>query len=243
MEYLAIGFTIGSVLGLTGSGGALVAIPLFMMTGADIKAASFLSLIAVVLAGILNLISQFKQAQLKQAGLMIAASLVGSYALIPVKESVPNIVIVALLTLISLYSLFVMWQPKKLTNASDISTPLWMVLLVGFVLGALTTLTGLGGGVLLMPIFVGIFRLPMTQALATSLLTIVGSSFISFLLQWQKGASLPDLTQIFYLLAGMVVASLILSRVTRFVKPDKLNLIRQIVFSGIVVFAMIKFYS
>lgn len=242
MDYLSIGFIIGSVLGLTGSGGALVAIPLFMTLGLDVKDASFLSLMAVILAGLLNLSQQYKKSDYKKASVMVGFSLLGSLALVPVKEVTPNIVIIVLLTLISLYSLFTIWRPhrKKATIEEEIS--FWHVSVVGFVLGGLTTLTGLGGGVLLMPIFVGVFRMAMSTALATSLLTIVGSSLISFLIQMSKGAHLPEALKILFLVIGMLVSTLILKEIVKRLTPAKTDLMRQIVFSGIVLFAMMKFY-
>jgi uncharacterized membrane protein YfcA len=242
MDYLTIGFVIGSVLGLTGSGGALVAIPLFMYLGLTIKEASFLSLIAVVLAGAFNLLQQYKQAQVKKALIMIAASLLGSVVFIPVKEVTPNLVIMLLLTVISLYSLVTMWLPKKTTASDAQESPTWLSLVVGFVLGGLTTLTGLGGGVLLMPIFVGIFKMPMTQALATSLVTILGSSFISFLLQWYKGAILPTPDKVLFLIFGIALSTFVLKQVMKRLSAPQADLLRKWVFSGIVVFAMIKFY-
>ena len=55
MNYLAIGSVIGLVMGLTGSGGALVAIPLFMyVLELGLKEASVLSLVAVRLASSFN---------------------------------------------------------------------------------------------------------------------------------------------------------------------------------------------
>ncbi|MCE3013543.1 MAG: sulfite exporter TauE/SafE family protein [Proteobacteria bacterium] len=242
MDYLTIGFVIGSVLGLTGSGGALVAIPLFMYLGLTIKEASFLSLIAVVLAGAFNLLQQYRLAQVKNALLMIAASLLGSVVFIPVKEVTPNLVIVLLLTVISLYSLVTMWLPKKTQTSVAQESPTWLSLVVGVVLGGLTTLTGLGGGVLLMPIFVGIFKMPMTQALATSLVTILGSSFISFLLQWYKGAILPTPDKILFLIFGIALSTFVLKQIMKRLSPPQADLLRKWVFSGIVVFAMIKFY-
>ncbi len=242
MDYLTIGFVIGSVLGLTGSGGALVAIPLFMYLGLDIKEASFLSLIAVVLAGAFNLFQQYKLAQTKQAFIMIAASIAGSFAFIPLKEITPNMVIMGLLTLISFYSLVTMWMPKKNQQETRNVSPLWLTLLVGFTLGGLTTLTGLGGGVLLMPIFVGIFHMPIQQALATSLVTISGSSFISFSLQWYKGASLPSLDKMGFLVLGIALSTFVLKEAIKRLNSIQTDNLRKWVFSGIVVFAMIKFY-
>jgi len=242
MEYLSIGFVIGVVLGLTGSGGALVAIPLFMLLGLDIKEASFLSLTAVVLAGMVNLVHHYKNADLKKSLLMISASLIGSFLFIPIKELTPNIVILLLLTAISFYSLWMMWQPSKKASEEKTDESILLPLIVGGVLGALTTLTGLGGGVLLMPVFLGVFKMPMARALATSLLTIVGSSFISFCLQWYKGASIPGLEKLALLMLGIVASSFLLKMLVARLSENKADLFRRIVFSGIVLFAMVKFY-
>jgi uncharacterized membrane protein YfcA len=55
---------IGIVMGLTGAGGALIAIPLFIQfMGMNLKEASIYSLIAVVVASLLNFVEQRKATQ------------------------------------------------------------------------------------------------------------------------------------------------------------------------------------
>lgn len=55
MEWIIISLLVGLVLGLSGSGGGLVAIPLFIhLAGSDIKQATVLSLVVVLLGAIIN---------------------------------------------------------------------------------------------------------------------------------------------------------------------------------------------
>lgn len=243
MSIFLAGLFIGAVMGLTGSGGALVAIPLFMyLLSMGLKEATSFSLVAVIIAALINLVSQYKRADAKTAALLIPFSVVGSYFSIPLKALTPDLVIVTLLSLISLYSLWSVWTASA-TTAEDTgpqATRWALIAVVGTGLGVLTTLTGLGGGVLLMPIFVGLFQLPAPRAVATSLVAVALSSIFSLLFQVRAGASLPALEQLLWLSLGIVVVAQGLKALTQRLPPETMTRTRQIVFTFVVIFAMMK---
>ena len=54
---------------------------------------------------------------------------------------------------------------------------------VGAVAGALTTLTGLGGEILLTPLLARLTRLSAAETTATAILVIAGNAFLSFVIQ------------------------------------------------------------
>lgn len=244
MNFLAIGSIIGLVMGLTGSGGALVAIPLFMyILDLGLKEASVLSLVAVLLASSINFISVRNDAFIKTAFVMFLASLVGSYSSVPLKGIIPDLVIALLLAAISIFSLAMMWWKKrgeKKDSVKKAGTTLEVI--SGLILGVLTTLTGLGGGVLLMPMLVGPFKLDQKRAVATSLLTIFLSSTASLFFQVSKGFSIPDLPSILYLSAGIIASALILKQITKKIQVNHLELTRKIVFTLVVILALVKIF-
>src|SRR5690606_23133086 len=157
---ILIGAIIGLVVGLTGAGGALVSIPLFMQfQGMSLKEASVFSLVAVIIASFSNLVFQRKDAQVPLAALFIIASAVGSFISEPFKHLISDIYLAVTLAAISIYSLYSVWVPIKASqevNGTKVH-PLKTVI-IGLILGLLTTFTGLGGGVLMLPLLLKIYR-------------------------------------------------------------------------------------
>lgn len=246
MIELLCGILIGIVMGLTGAGGALVAIPLFMQfMGQSLKEASLYSLVAVVLASLINFLTQRRFSQYKTAFIIVTSSALGSYLTTPIKTSLSSFWIAILLTVISLYALFNVWFPVKIKE-EHIGKPLqsfWISLSVGLMLGTLTTLTGLGGGVLMLPIFLAIYRLNQSQAVATSLLAVGLSSLSSLIIQITHGAEFKIGIGFVYLLFGIISAALLLKKFSEKIDVKFLMKARQIVFSVVVVLALAKIFQ
>ncbi len=241
--FLIIGLIVGIIMGLTGSGGALVAIPLLLWHGYSIKEASFLSLLVVFIAALINYISQIKLVNYRFALVMFSTSILGSYLGVFVKVVSPDWLISSLLVGIAFYSLIMMWlksTSNSLQPANMASS--WHLSLAGLFLGVLTTMTGLGGGVLLMPLLAGQFKMSTPHAVATSLLTIALSSLVSLLFQIKQGATLPDPTKILLMLLGLLMAVLMLSFLMKKITPSAQEMIRKVVFSLVVFFATYKIF-
>ncbi len=244
MIYLICGIIIGSVMGLTGAGGALVAIPLFMQfLGMTLKEASVYSLLAVLVASLLNFIDQRKGTQYRTGFIIVSASALSSYITAPYKESLPTLYIGILLSIVSLYALYGVWKPvKSNTEIKDACNPISLSVIVGLILGALTTFTGLGGGVLMLPFFLSFFRYPVAQAVATSLFAVGLSSLASFLIQVYQGTNLNLNSDFIYLLVGILLSVLILKKFTKTLPSPVIELIRKLVFTTVVILALLKIF-
>lgn len=243
---LICGILIGIVMGLTGAGGALVAIPLFMQfMGQSLKEASLYSLIAVVLASLLNFLAQRSYAQYKTGLLIVASSAVGSYLTAPFKAALSSFWIALILAGVSLYALYSVWFPVKIKeDGKDKSLEsIWLSIVIGLALGALTTFTGLGGGVLMLPILLGLYRFKQPNAVATSLLAVGLSSLSSLIIQVYQGADFKLGTGVVYLLIGILSAVLLLKKVSLHLKFDHLMKLRQIIFSVVVLLALLKIFQ
>lgn len=243
MIELLCGILIGIVMGLTGAGGALVAIPLFMQfMGQSLKEASLYSLVAVVLASLLNYLSQRTFTQYKTGLLIVIFSAVGSYVTAPFKQALSSFWIASILSIVSLYALYSVWFPIKIITEGEDQhyESFWLSSLVGLSLGALTTFTGLGGGVLMLPILLGLYRFKQPNAVATSLFAVGLSSLSSLIIQIHQGADFKLGTGFYYLLVGILVAVFLLKKISRRFKADILIKLRQIVFSVVVLLALSK---
>lgn len=232
-------------MGLTGAGGALIAIPLFMQfLGMGLKEASVYSLVAVVVASLLNYVSQRKGTQYFTAILIIIASSVGSYLTSPFKEKLPTSFVAVILAIVSLYALYAVWSPVKNSSNNEIPPKgnKTFSLGAGLILGVLTTFTGLGGGVLMLPLFLNLFKYSHSQAIATSLLAVGLSSLASLVIQVMKGADFNVNVDLFFLLIGVLASVFMLQQLVKRLPQPIIKLTRQIVFTFVVVLALLKIF-
>ena len=232
-------------MGLTGAGGALVAIPLFMhFLHMGLKEASVYSLLAVVIASLMNFLAQRRSTQYKTALIIITFSAVGSYVSAPFKESLPTLTVAILLSLVSLYALYNVWVPGKVSTVALVgqrkTTALSMG--IGFILGVLTTFTGLGGGVLMLPLFLALYRHTQSQAVATSLLAVGLSSLVSLLVQMIRGTHFEIKPDLVLLLVGILASVYLLKQFSKHWPDQTVHRARQIVFTGVVILAFWKIF-
>ena len=240
------GIIIGVVMGLTGAGGALISIPLFMQfLGHGLREASLYSLVAVVMASLLNFLAQKSSTQYRTGIIIILSSAVGSFLSTPFKKELSTFGIAIILSLVSLYALYTVWFPAKSVSppSGDPLKSVWFSLIIGLLLGALTTFTGLGGGVLMLPIFLNLYHFSTSQAVATSLFSVGLSSLSSLLIQINQGMRFDVTWELGYLLIGILFSALLLKRISQKMKPNILERARQIVFSIVVVLAMVKIFE
>jgi len=236
---LIIGVVIGATVGLTGAGGALIAIPLFMhFLALDFKHASLLSLVAVMMAAGLNLINQRSQVKWSVVAPIVLASIAGSLAGIGLKSYLPELALLLLLASISLYALYAVWNSTLTADLGPREISFWWGGLIGFTLGVLTTLTGLGGGVLMVPIMLQLYRLSMQQAVATGLAATGLSALLSFLFQFSSTGLPISLSITLRLALGIAGSALLLHLLLAKLPRPLLQRVRQIVLTAVVVFAL-----
>lgn len=240
MSFITIGLLVGISLALTGSGGALLAIPLFMSClSLPLKVGTFYSLIVVSIAAIIGVVANLKNVQYRYALLMSLGSLIGSFIFKDIKRHTSDQIIIILLYLVCLYSLFLIWRKNKheLTDTVGPASA-WILILAGIFLGILTTLTGLGGGVLLLPLFIKGFHLEENKAVSTSLMTIFFSSGISYLVQFRTVAQTPSAFEILLMIVGVSLAVFPVKFLINRMHENKIFLIRRVVYSSIVIYTL-----
>lgn len=241
-----IGMVIGLVMGLTGSGGALVAIPLFILfLDMTLKEATSFSLVAVSLSALFNLFAQWESVDFKLSFWVIPFSILSSFFSIPLKEIISEWVIFTLLVLVSVFGSFSVWwpnrNPKQIVNTRDWYPAYGAIL--GLILGILTTLTGLGGGVLIMPALIFFFRFSPMRAVATSFLPILVTSLAAFLFQWNAGFLPPSPMVFLSLSAGIAFTAILFPFVLPQISPIWITWIRKIAFTLIVLFSLTKIFG
>lgn len=248
--WFLISFIVGVVLALTGSGGGLVSIPLFIsLAGFDLKTATILSLLTVMIGAFFGWLPQRRHTQKISSVLMFASSFGASSVASQFKSTLPVLWIRILIIGLCLFSLAEFWKSKSKPPAANLTPapsdhihPTFIAknLMAGFLVGILTTLTGLGGGVLLVPIMLRLLGFGLTEAIATSLLTVMLASAGS--LWFQLDALLAHITlRIFLvLIGGVVTSSFTLKLLLQRVSSNKLLLIKKITFTLVVIWTIVS---
>ncbi len=223
-------------MGLTGAGGALVSLPLFVHAlGNSVYVATGLGLIAVFFGALVNVWSQRNKVRWKWTAALVPTSIATSYAIRPLKAVLSDDWLALLISCIAIWSLISIWKPtgKAKIVSEEKSTRLWTRAMgIGLSVGALNTLTGLGGGVILVPALIRSMSLTQEAAVATSLSTIVFASAGSMFAQ---GIEIPAWLNLALLGFGIAIGVAAVSIISRNLNSQSMSQLRRWSFSLVVV--------
>jgi hypothetical protein len=195
MTFSAIiaGLATGIVLGIFGSGGSIVTTPalLYLLHVAP-KSAIAMSLGIVAITATITAIQHWRHGNvnLKVTAVFGLFGVVGTYAGARLGVVTPVIVQLTVFALVMYAAAWKMLRPTQphrsagaAVTTTDVCTSnrcLSQVALHGILVGVLTGLVGVGGGFLIVPSLVLLSRLPMKQAIGTSLAIVAVKSYAGF---------------------------------------------------------------
>ena len=182
---LAVG--IGISLGLLGGGGSVLALPILVyVMGVAPKPAIAMTLVIVGTVSLLGVIPQWRKGyvNLKTTLIFGSATMLGSFigariATLPFVTGAVQMLLFGLMMLIA--AAFMIYRSSRQTvDPSEMEGYLppfcqycWLWLMTeGLAVGVLTGLVGVGGGFAIVPALVLLGKIPMRQAIGTSLLII-----------------------------------------------------------------------
>ncbi len=193
---------IGISLGLIGGGGSILTVPVLVyLFGVDPVLATAYSLFIVGSTSLVGSYSKYRDGMvnLKTALIFGIPSILAVYAtrafLVPIIPnpvfSLGDFVVSKAMFLMAIFAVLMVFA--SISMIRDKSVPAEegadeepqkfnypMILLEGAIVGVLTGLVGAGGGFLIIPALVLFSKLPMKQAIGTSLLIIAAKSLIGF---------------------------------------------------------------
>ena len=197
--YLASIF-IGIALGLIGGGGSILTVPVLVyLFNLDVVLATAYSLFVVGTTSIVGSFSFFKKGliNIKTAivfGIpsIISVFLTRAYIVPAIPQEVfsignftvtKNMLLMLLFAVLMIFTSYSMIKKdkevrKEIPQKQQFNYPL--ILMEGILVGILTGLVGAGGGFLIIPALVLLSKLPMKEAVGTSLVIIAAKSLIGF---------------------------------------------------------------
>lgn len=232
---------IGVSLGLIGGGGSILTVPVLVyLFGVDPVVATAYSLFIVGLTSLVGTLPKYNEdmVNLKTAVIFGIPSILAVYAtrawLVPMIPdmvfSIGSLVVSKAMLLMGIFAILMVAASISMIKSTPLKadgpvTPQQfnypMILLEGVLVGLLTGLVGAGGGFLIIPALVLFSRLPMKQAVGTSLLIIAAKSLFGFMgdlshyhLNWMLLGSVTALA-----IAGIFVGN----RMSRRVDGEKLK--------------------
>ena len=192
---LALAALIGLSLGLLGGGGSILTVPIFVyVLGFGAKEAIAMSLAVVGAVSLFGAVGHWRagNVKLRVALLFGSVAMIGTYAGARLAVFFSGAAQLALFAVVMLVAAFFMFRedeqevlvpearPERLPPFAPPMRWRW-ILLEGLAVGVLTGLVGVGGGFLIVPALVLLGKVPMKQAVGTSLLVITMKSAAGFL--------------------------------------------------------------
>lgn len=168
-ESLGIGAVLGLLLGLTGAGGSLVALPLLLSLHLPLRDAIGVSLGAVALSALIGAIPRARQGQVAWRPVLVLAlaglpsNAVGQW----LGRFVPEGVLIVAFCLLVLWSAWRMWRGAGMKREASDQARSLPLLGIGLAVGLLSGLMGVGGGFLVVPGLLWFTPLSMMAATAT----------------------------------------------------------------------------
>lgn len=189
---LALAALIGLSLGLLGGGGSILTVPIFVyVLGFGAKESIAMSLAVVGATSLFGALSHWRagNVNLRVATIFGVVAMAGTYLGARLAVFFSGAAQLALFAVVMLLAAVFMFREKKPEPAAAAAAahggakdmPIGLIVLEGVLVGILTGLVGVGGGFLIVPALVLLGKIPMKQAVGTSLLVIAMKSAAGFL--------------------------------------------------------------
>ncbi|WP_241970414.1 sulfite exporter TauE/SafE family protein [Idiomarina seosinensis] len=220
---------IGLSLGLFGSGGSILTVPVLMylvdMPAAESIASSLLIVAGISLFGSIAYIRR-QTVSWRHFWVFGIPGMIGTYGGAWFGTLVDSRWQLLTFALLMIVAAFLMWRSKPQPPAKVPSINYGKVMLEGLVVGIITGFVGVGGGFLIVPALVLLAGLSMPVAIGTSLLIIVIKSIAGFA-KYYAVMSADDVQfnwlVITIMIAGGVLGSAFGSKIGRSLPKEKLQ--------------------
>lgn len=175
---------IGLVMGLLGSGGSILSVPILVyLLGQDGKVAIGSSLAIVGCIALFGSFTYIKDKLVDWRSVLFFGipGMIGTYGGAALAGFIPTIVQLITFAFVMLASSYMMMKPMAINLEDTGGRRLYKVILDGLFVGILTGFVGVGGGFLIVPALALLGGLPIRVAIGTSMLIIFMKSSTGFI--------------------------------------------------------------
>jgi len=233
----------GLSLGLIGGGGSILTVPILVyLFGIGAELSTAYSLFIVGLTSLVGSFSHMKMGNIhwRTAIVFGIPSIISVYLtrhyLVPaipnpvlstdsfvLSKDIAILLFFAVIMVLASYSMIRKSKPKTDVIEGEVSFNYPMILAEGLIVGAVTGLVGAGGGFLIIPALVLLAKLPMKQAVGTSLVIIASKSLLGFLGDLEKRSAEIDWQFLMIFSAIAVVGIFTGAALSKKISGDKLK--------------------
>ena len=228
---IVIGVGAGVIGSLVGIGGGIVFIPSLTLLGLNPSQVASTSLIAVTFTGISSTISYVRQKRiiytigLKMAIASIPGAVVGAFLSNFISAEFFKLFFAILLIFVVLYIIVFNNNVRKGNHEKEkplMKKPFLLLYGSAFLAGVLSSLFGIGGGIIFVPVLVILMGLKMNKAAPTSQLIIIISSVTGLIVHVLLGH--PDYIYALSLSAGAFIGGIIGAELSAHIKERSLQI-------------------
>ncbi len=176
---IAIGIFVGIISGFFGVGGGMILVPMLMAIGFDIKSAIAISVVQMVFSSINGSLMNYRKGKLQvNEGIWVGiGGLIGGVVGAQLTDLLPREVLQYIFLGLIVFALLRLITAKKpQVGIEEGSFSEWILFLIGFGIGIIAMMLGVGGSVILTPILVGFLHFPTKKAATAGLFFVVFSS-------------------------------------------------------------------
>ena len=207
---LLIGFAAGFMSGMFGIGGGSIRTPLLYVAGLPLLSAFGINLLVIPFSSLIGAISHRKNIHWKLAPYVVLGGALGSVIGAFLAGLIPTLALAIIFVIISFLTVSGIYLDRIAPRLAQKIKPNPKNMVSGtFFLNLLTGMRGGSGGSLFPP-FLRAMRLPMREAIATSLFATIFTATAAVIIYWYRGDILwlPALAVIIGSIAGTRMGSL-----------------------------------
>jgi hypothetical protein len=181
---LVLALIIGLTLGLFGGGGSTLTVPIFVyVLGFDAKLAIAMSFPVVGATSLVGAVGHWRAGNVRLSNALVfgVVTMTGSFVGARASRMLDGREQLFILGVVMVGAAVMMMRSAHHDDPAGAAEPSPALYAVGLAVGALTGTIGIGGGFLLVPALVGFGKVPMREAVGTSLLVIAMNCVSGFL--------------------------------------------------------------
>ncbi|MFQ4141804.1 sulfite exporter TauE/SafE family protein [Chlorogloeopsis sp. ULAP02] len=245
---IVLAICIGMSLGLIGSGGSVVAVPILIyVLNVPPKSAIAMSLVIVGAVSLIGVIPHWQQGNvnLRIAALFSPTAMLGAYigariASLPIISPTFQLISFAIAMVVAAI-LMICNNSNELDDSDRHKNYQWLVIPAeGLGVGILTGFVGIGGGFLIIPALVLLGKVPIKEAVGTSLIVITLKSMTGF--AGYFGRVSIDFNLMMYFTIAASIGTIAGAYFTKFTQPKQLETGFGLFMIAIAIFIVIKEY-